>query len=122
MKGNKILAAAGINIMQLQMLNNLSRAKFDESRVLGCTHTKHQMCIDIQSEHNYVILSGVIQRINYMFRPLYLAIIKLCLAYRVTALHTRLSNGRQDLVYSGQIHELNRMVPIFAIHILCTIF
>jgi len=23
----------------------------------------------IQSEHNYVILSGSIQRINYMFRP-----------------------------------------------------
>jgi len=25
--------------MQLQMLNSLSRAKFDESRVLGCTYT-----------------------------------------------------------------------------------
>jgi len=30
---------------------------------------KYQLCIDIQSEHNYVILSGIIQRINYMFRP-----------------------------------------------------
>jgi hypothetical protein len=29
------------------------------------------ICIDIQSEHNYVILSGVIQRTNYMFRPLF---------------------------------------------------
>jgi len=28
------------------------------------------MCVDIQSEHNCVILSGIIQRINYMFRPL----------------------------------------------------
>jgi hypothetical protein len=40
MKGNKILlAAAGISIMQLQMLNNQSRTKFDESGVLGCTKT-----------------------------------------------------------------------------------
>jgi len=84
--------------------------------------TKYQICIDIQSEHNYVILSCVVQRISYMFRPLYLAIIRLCLTYRVTALHTRLSNGRRDLVYNGQIHELNRMVPIFAIHVLCTVF
>ena len=60
--------------------------------------TKYQICIDIQSEHNYVILSGVIQRNNYMFRPLYLAIIRLYLAYRVTALHTSVSNGNQDLV------------------------
>jgi hypothetical protein len=74
------------------------------------------------TEHNYVILSGVIQRINYMFRPLYLAIIRLCLAYRVTALHTSVPNGRRNLVYSGHIHELSRMVPIFAIHILCTVF
>jgi hypothetical protein len=28
------------------------------------------MCIDIQSEHNYVVLSSIIQRISYMFRPL----------------------------------------------------
>jgi len=69
--------------------------------------TKYQICIDIQSEYNYVILSGVIQRINYMFRPLHLAIIRLYLAYRVTALHTSISNGRRDLVYNGQIHELN---------------
>jgi hypothetical protein len=31
---------------------------------------KHQIWVDIQSEHNYVILSGIIQRIDYMFRPL----------------------------------------------------
>ena len=29
------------------------------------------------------------------------------LAYRVTALHTGVSNGGGDLVYSGQIHEFN---------------
>ena len=69
--------------------------------------TNCQICIDTQSEHNYVILSGVILRINYMFRPLYLAIIRLCLAYRVTVLHTSVPNGRRDLVYNGQIHELN---------------
>jgi hypothetical protein len=61
----------------------------------------------VQSKHNYVILSGVIQRINYMFRPLYLAIIRLCLAYRVTGLRTSAPNGGRDIVYSGQIHELN---------------
>jgi hypothetical protein len=27
-------------------------------------------CIDIQSEHNYVILPGISQRIDYMFQPL----------------------------------------------------
>ena len=81
---------------------------FEESHA-HCVNqsTKYQMCIDIESEHNYVISSGVIQRINYMFRPLYLAIIRLCLAYRVTALHTSVSKGRQDLVHNGQIHELN---------------
>jgi len=30
---------------------------------------------NIQSEHNYVILSNIIQLVNYMFRPLYLSII-----------------------------------------------
>jgi len=42
--------------------------------------TKYQICIDIQSEHNYVILLGVIQCINYIFRPLYLAIIRFVLS------------------------------------------
>ena len=37
---------------------------------------------NIQSEHSYVILSSIIQLVNYMFRPLYLAIIRLYLAYR----------------------------------------
>jgi len=32
--------------------------------------TKYQIWIDIQSEHNYVILSGIIQCINYMIWPL----------------------------------------------------
>jgi hypothetical protein len=37
MKGNKILLTkAGINVMILQMQQNLSRAKFNGSRVLGC--------------------------------------------------------------------------------------
>jgi len=30
----------------------------------------YQMCIDVQSEHNYVTLSSIIRCINYMFRPL----------------------------------------------------
>jgi len=46
----------------------------------------------------------------------------LYLAYEVTALHTSVSNGRRDLVNNGQIHEPNRMVPLFAILILCTVF
>ena len=32
--------------------------------------TKYQIYIDIQSEHNYAILSSSIQSIDYMFRPL----------------------------------------------------
>jgi hypothetical protein len=31
---------------------------------------KYQMCIDIKPEHNYIILSCVIQRISHMYRPL----------------------------------------------------
>jgi len=34
----------------------------------GCH--KYQILTDIQPEHNYVILSGIIQCINYMFQPL----------------------------------------------------
>jgi len=66
--------------------------------------TKYQICTDIQSEHKYVILSAAF---NYMFRPLYLAIVRLYLAYGVTALHTSVSNGGGDLAYNGQIHEFN---------------
>ena len=62
---------------------------------------------NIQSEHNRVILSSIIQLVNYMFRPLYLAIIRLYLAYRGLYYITSVSNGRRDLVYSGQAHELN---------------
>jgi len=59
---------------------------------------------NIQSEHNYVMLPSVIQLVNYMFRPIYLAIIRLYLAYR------------------GLLNSINRMVPIFAIYMLCTMF
>ena len=31
----------------------------------------------------------------------------LYLAYRVTALHTNISNERRDPVYNDQVHELN---------------
>ena len=34
---------------------------------------------NIQSEQNFVILSSIIQLVNYMFRPIYLAIVKLYL-------------------------------------------
>jgi hypothetical protein len=37
----------------------------------GFVIIKYWIYIDIQSEYNYVILSGIIQRINYMFRPLF---------------------------------------------------
>jgi hypothetical protein len=62
---------------------------------------------NIQSEHNYVILSSIIQLVNHMFRSLYLTIIRLFLAYRGLCYITSVSNGRRDLVYSGQVHELN---------------
>ena len=42
-----------------------------------------------------------------MFRPLYLAIIRLYLAYGGPYYITSVSNGRRDLVYNGQVHELN---------------
>jgi len=73
---------------------------------------------NIHKEHNYVILSSIIQLVNYMFRPLCLAIVRLYLAYCINSV----SNGRRDLVDSCQVHELNRMVPIFAIYILCSTF
>jgi len=33
--------------------------------------TKYHICIDTQVEHNYVILSVIVQGISYMFRPLF---------------------------------------------------
>jgi len=62
---------------------------------------------NIQSEHNYVILSSIIQLVNYMFRSIYLVIIRLYLAYRGLCYITSVSNGRRDLFYNGQVHELN---------------
>ena len=47
------------------------------------------------------------QLVNYMFRPLYLSIISLYLACRGLYYITSVSNGRRDLVYNGQVHELN---------------
>jgi len=60
---------------------------------------------NIHSKHNYVILSSIIQLVNYMFRPLYLAIFRLYLPYRELYYITSLCNGRPDLVYNGQVHE-----------------
>ena len=77
---------------------------------------------DIWSAHNYVTLSCIVQLVNYMFQPLYLAFIRLYLAYRGLYYITSVNNGRQDLVYNGHVRELNRMVPIFTIYILHTIF
>jgi len=42
--------------------------------------TKYQICVAVQSEHNCVILLSVIQHTNYMFRPLYLTIIRFVLS------------------------------------------
>jgi hypothetical protein len=55
--------------------------------------TKYQICIDIQSEHNYVMLLGVIQCFNYIFQPLYLAIIRFVLSLQSnhTAVQTTFS-------------------------------
>jgi hypothetical protein len=42
---------------------------------------------NIQLEHNCVILSSIIQLVNYMFRPLNLAIIRFVLSLQRTVLH-----------------------------------
>jgi hypothetical protein len=86
------------------------------------THAiKYQMCIDIKSEHNYVILSGIVQRINYMFRPL--------LGHHQVALSLQSNCIIQSAYLMGDeisftmvryINQNNRMVPIFAISIIDT--
>ena len=55
----------------------------------------------MQSEHNYAILSSIIQLYNYMFRPLYLAIISFVFCLKSTYYITSVSNWRWDLVYNG---------------------
>jgi len=78
---------------------------------------------NIQSEKNYVILSSIIQLVNYMFRPLYLAIIRLylvtedCITQPVYLMGDEIS-----LTMVGYMNSINRMIPIFAIYILCTTF
>jgi len=81
------------NIKQQQKMNKTGTLTDGEMQSVKVRlhFTKYQICIDIKSEHNCVILSGVIQCINYMLRPLYLAIIRLYLAYSITALHTSVS-------------------------------
>jgi len=44
---------------------------------------------NIQSEHHYVILSSIIQLVNYMFRPLYFAIIRFVLSLQRTVLRNQ---------------------------------
>jgi len=56
---------------------------------------------NIQSEHKYVTLSSIAQLVNCMFRPLYLAIIRLYLTYRRLYYIISVSNGRRDMVYNG---------------------
>ena len=48
-------------------------------------------------EHNYVILSSIIQLVNDMYRPFYLAIFSLYLAHRGLYYITIVSTGRRDL-------------------------
>jgi hypothetical protein len=47
-----------------------SSRRWQQCLLLYVSHHKYQICIDIQSEHNYLILSDIIQCINYMFRLL----------------------------------------------------
>ena len=71
-----------------------TRLHFEESHLRRVNQiTKFQICIDVQSEHNYFILSGVTRRVNYMFRPLYFAIIMLYLVHRVMELLCNLSTA-----------------------------
>jgi hypothetical protein len=81
------------------------------------------MCTGIQSEHNYVILSGIIQHINYMFRPLF--------GHHQVALSLQSNCIIQSAYLMGDkilftiikyMNPINRIVPIFAICILNTIF
>jgi len=44
---------------------------------------------NMQSEHIYVILTSIIQLVNYMFRPLNLAIIRFVLILQWTVLHNQ---------------------------------
>jgi len=78
-------------------------------RVVPVLLIKYQVSnmYNIQLEHNYVILSSIIQLVNYMFWPLNWTSSGLYLAYRGLYYITSVSNGRQDLVYNGWVHELN---------------
>jgi len=110
--------------MELTYPPETSVTNFEESHPC-CVYQiiKYQICIDIQSEHNYVILWGIIQRINYMFRPL--------LGHHQVALRLQINCIIQSAYLIGDeisftmvryMNPMNRMVPIFAIFILNTIF
>jgi hypothetical protein len=47
---------------------------------------------NIQSEHKYVILSSIIQLVNYMFRPLYLDIVRFVLSLQRKAINPYRTN------------------------------
>jgi len=57
------------HVQMLHWVKFLNIKKINTHSLVNKNH-KVSICIDIQSEHNYVILSGIIQHINYMFRPL----------------------------------------------------
>jgi len=49
-------------LIDLKEQRGSTRSQFEESHPrCGNQIIKYQLCIDVQSEHNYVILSGVIQ-------------------------------------------------------------
>jgi len=62
---------------------------------------------NIQSEHKYVILTSIYNLPTTCFGHLTWPSSGLYLAYRGLYYITSVSNGRQDLVYNGWVHELN---------------
>jgi len=64
-----------------------------------------------------LILPSIIQVVNYMFWPLYLAITEDCITQPVHLMGDEIS-----FTMVRYINSISRMVPIFVIYILCTIF
>ena len=108
----------------LRILDTSSSVKLValQSKNRAVTINSH-MCIDIQSEHIYVILFCIIQSISYMFRPL--------LGHHQVALSLQCNCIIQSAYLMGEeisftmvryMNPINRMVPIFVTCMLYALF
>jgi len=66
---------------------------------------------NIQSENNYVVLSSIIQLINYMFRPLNLAIIRFVLSLQRAVLHNQCYLQHHDHDNAVTVADYNTTQP-----------